>query len=173
VLAVAVAAVVIVGVALVIALSSGSAPKAHRTAARTEVAVDAFRFSIPKSWRVTETEHSMGSFRRTEAQDASGSQVVIIDRDPGEAQPPSTWANSVEQETSGTAGYAEVSFSPATISGRQAEVWKFRLRNDSPSAQVDVFQQLGSNGFAVLGEAATSSAATRIALAVAASLSPR
>jgi serine/threonine protein kinase len=168
-----VAALVVVGVALVIGLSSGSVPKARRTTARTEVAVDAFRFSIPSSWRVTETEHSMGSFLRTEAQDPSGSQVVIIDRDPGEAQPPSTWAKSVEQETSGTAGYAEVSFSPATISGRQAEVWKFRLDNDSPSAQVDVFQQLGSNGFAVLGQAATSSAATRIALAVAASLSPR
>jgi serine/threonine protein kinase len=167
-----IAAVVVAGVVVAISLSSGRSGTPHR-AARTDVRLDRFQFTIPRDWRVTEADHSMGSFLRTEVAGSGGSQVVIIDRDPGEAQPPSTWAKSVEQGTSATAGYSFVSFSPATIDGRQAVVWKFLLRNDSPSAQVDVFQQLGSNGFAVLGQAGTISAATRNALAVAASLSLR
>jgi hypothetical protein len=66
-----------------------------------------------------------------------------------------------------------VSLAPATISGRQALVWKFLLRSDPLPARVDIFQQMPSNGFAVLGEAATTSAAAKLALAVATSLSQR
>ncbi len=66
-----------------------------------------------------------------------------------------------------------MSFLRTMLSGRQAMVWRFRLRDEPLPARVDVFQRVPSIGFAVLGEAATIPAATRVALAVAASLRPR
>jgi hypothetical protein len=98
---------------------------------------------------------------------------VIIDRNPREPLTPVAWGRSVEHDTSASTGYRKVSLARATISGRQALVWKFLLRSDPLPARVDIFQQMPSNGFAVLGEAATTSAAAKLALAVATSLSQR
>lgn len=115
----------------------------------------------------------MGAFQRTEAVDPTGSELVIIDRDPGEPLGPDSWARSVEHGTSQGVGYARVSFLRTTLSGRRAIVWRFLLRDQPLPARVDVFQREPSIGFAVLGEAATITAATRVALGVAASLRPR
>jgi hypothetical protein len=134
---------------------------------------DAFAFSMPRGWQMPEIEHPMGAFQRTEVVAPGGSELVIIDRDPRQPLGVNAWAQSVQRETSSTPGYARVSFSPAAISGRQAIVWKFVLNGAPISQRVDVLQRLGSDGYAVLGEAPTMSAATRLALAVAGSLAPR
>jgi hypothetical protein len=167
------AALAVIGVVLAISLDSSRSPTSRARGARTQINVDAFRVTVPGGWQVKEIDRPMGAFQRTEAIDPSGSELVIIDRNPGEPLAPAAWGQSVEHETAGTTGYEKVSFAQATITGRQAIVWKFLRRGDPLPARVDVFQQMPSNGFAVLGEAATVQDATRLALAVARSLSPR
>jgi hypothetical protein len=135
------------------------------------VLVNGFRFTIPSGWHVLQIDRPMGAFYRTEAENPSGSELLIIDRDPSEALPPAAWGRSVERETSGTPGYQRVSVATAALSGRPALVWKFELGNEPLPARVDVFQHVPSNGFAVLGDAATMPAATKLALAVAGSMS--
>jgi predicted Ser/Thr protein kinase len=168
----AVAIVAVIGIVLAISLGPGGA-SARKHGGSTQIDVAAFRVTIPSGWQVMEIDRQMGAFERTEAVDPTGSELVIIDRDPGEPLAPTAWGQSVEQETSASTGYRRVSFAGSTISGRQALVWKFLLRRDPLRARVDVFQQMPSNGFAVLGEASSVHAATKIALSVARSLSQR
>jgi Protein kinase domain len=169
--ALVVALLVVVGVVVAISLGSGGSAASARKP--TEVAVNGFRFSMLPGWQTTEIEHPMGAFQRTEVVAPGGSELVIIDRDPDQPLGVHPWAQSVQRETSTTPGYDRVSFSSATISGRQAIVWKFVLNGAPMSQRVDVLQRLGSDGYAVLGEAPTMSAATTLALGVAASLTPR
>jgi hypothetical protein len=163
------ALLVVTGIVLAISLRSGRSPV---SAARTEVALSGFRFSIPRGWRLTEIEQPMGSLQRTEAVDPDGPELVIIDHssEPLDVQP---WARNVQTGASVEAGYAGVSFSADTISGRQAVVWRFVINNEPLSQRVDVFQRIGTDGYAVLGEAATMSTATALALGVADSISRR
>jgi Protein kinase domain len=162
---------VVAGIVLVISLRSGRSPA---TAARTEVALNGFRFSIPRGWKMTEIEHPMGSLQRTEAIDPDGPELVIIDHDPSEPLAVRPWGQSVRRGASADGGgYAGVSFSGDTISGRQAVVWRFVVNNAPLSQRVDVFQRIGTDGYAVLGEAATMSTATELALGVADSISRR
>jgi predicted Ser/Thr protein kinase len=169
----AAALLVVAAVVLALMLGSGTTPPSIHGGGTTQVSVGAFRLTIPSGWQVLEINRPMGAFERTEAVDPTGSELVIIDRDPGEPLPPGPWARSVEQETSQRADYARVSFSHGPLSGRQAIVWRFLLRDEPLPARVDVFQRVPSDGFAVYGEAATIPAATRVALAVAASLRPQ
>jgi serine/threonine protein kinase len=167
------ALLVVAGVVLAISLRSGSST-ARASGVRTEVNVNhAFAFSVPRGWRMDAIERPMGAFERTEAVAPNGSELVIIDRDPDQPLAVQPWAQSVQRDASSTPGYAGVSFLPATTSGRQAIVWEFVRTGDRPSQRVDVFQQLGSVSYAVLGEAPTMSAARRLALSVADSLTPR
>jgi len=170
----ALAVFVAAAVVFAVSLGSGGSP-ASAKGTRTEVNVNhAFAFSIPRGWQMQQIERPMGAFERTEAVAPNGSQLVIIDRDPSEPQDVASWAEGVQRETAaGTPAYARVSFSPATISGRHAVVWRFVLNNQPLSQRVDIFQRLGSTGYAVLGEAATMSGATTLARGVAQSLTPR
>ena len=161
--------VLVTGIVLAISLSPGRAP-----ASRTEVALSGFRFSIPRGWKMTEIEQPMGSFQRTEAVGPNGSELVIIDHDPGETLSVRPWAQSVRTGASADGeGYAGLSFSGEEISGRRAIVWRFVLNDEPLSQRVDVFQRIGSGGYAVLGEAGTMSTATELALGVAESISRR
>ena len=130
----------------------------------------AFSFSYPAGWRLVEAERRNAGFLRTEVASPDGGEVVIIDRSPGDNTDPAMKASGIERLVAArTSGYRRVSFGAARLAGRSAFVWKF-LQAPQPPARIDVFEQLGSSGYAVLGEAPTLGQVTPIALAVARSL---
>src|SRR5262249_49701700 len=116
---------------------------------------------------------SMGSFMRTRVISADGSEAVIIDRSPSETLGLQPWATSVQSATSQTTGYQLISLGPETVGSRPAVVWRFAITSSPYPDRVDIFQQFGAGGYAVLGEGRTFSQVAPIAVAVARSLRPR
>jgi Protein kinase domain len=130
----------------------------------------AFSFSYPAGWRLVEAERRNAGFLRTEVASPDGTEVVIIDRSPGDNADPAVKASGIERLVAArTSGYRRVSFGRTRLAGHSAFVWKF-LQTPQPPARIDVFEQLGGSGYAVLGEARTLDQVTPVALAVARSL---
>jgi hypothetical protein len=132
-----------------------------------------FTFSYPSGWHLADVELPMGSFMRTRAVSANGSEAVIIDRSPSETLGLEPWATGVENATSQTPGYQLISLGPEMVGSRPAVIWKFAIPSSPYPERVDIFQRFGAGGYAVLGEGRTSSRVARIAAAVAMSLAPR
>jgi hypothetical protein len=128
------------------------------------------RFSYPAGWRLVEADHAAGSFYRTSLVSPDGAQMLIVDRTPGDRLSPAARAAAVTQATSQTPGYALISLRAATIGGRPAEVWTFRLPGGE---RVDVFVRVGNDGFAVLGEAPLATSVAPAVFAAAKSLRAR
>jgi serine/threonine-protein kinase len=151
-------------VVIVVALGHGS-PSSSR------ILSGAFSLSPPAGWHLVETEAPRGPFLRTELFSADGSRELIIDRTPGESLTPAAKALSVEQATARTTpGYRRLAFYPQVVGGRRAFVWEF---TQPGSARIDVFEHIGSSGFAVLGSAANLSQVAAVTLAVAESIHAR
>jgi serine/threonine protein kinase len=157
---------------LVLATNTNSNSNSNSTSHVQQFTTGAFSFSYPAGWRVVEAEHSNGAFLRTKIASPDGSETVIVDRTPGERADPAAKARAVEREVAAqTPGYKRIAFAPAPLADRSVFVWKF-LQAPPPPARIDVFEQVGDSGFAVLGEAQTLDQITPTALAVAQSLKP-
>ena len=166
-----------VAVGLALSLQSSSTPRQPRVVRVVRNSgsqfTGPFRFSYPAGWRLVEDESPQHGFFRTAVISPDRSEMVIVDRTPGELLGVETWARSIERETAAqTPGYALLGFHPATIAGRKGVVWSF-TQPGAYGARVDIFQRIGSTGYAVLGEAATTAASTPVALSVARSLRAR
>jgi len=98
---------------------------------------------------------------------------VIIDRTPGETLSPRAKALEVEAATARAPGYQLLSFTSGALHGRPALIWAFVLSGTSPDARVDIFENFGGSGYAVLAEGSTVAQALPLARGVAASLDPR
>jgi serine/threonine protein kinase len=184
--AVALTAVVVAAVVVLVALSAGgptsrspgrrparSHSRSGTTLPLTTGTTPAFSFSYPSGWHLVDDELSMGSFMRTRAVSADGSEAVIIDRSPSETLGLQPWATGVQSATAQTPGYQLTSLGPETVGSRPAVVWRFALQSSPYPDRVDIFQQFGAGGYAVLGEGRTFSQVAEIAVAVARSLQPR
>jgi hypothetical protein len=163
---------------------SGSGPAAGRQTARshegagttlslTTGTTPTFTFSYPSGWHVTGAELPMGSFMRTRVASADNSEDVIIDRSPSEPLGLQPWATGVQNATSQTPGYQLISLGPGAVGSRPAVVWRFAIASSPRPDRVDIFQQFGAGGYAVLSEGRGFTRVARIALAVARSLQPR
>jgi hypothetical protein len=120
---------------------------------------------------VVESQRSLGAFARTKVVSPDGRQVLIVDRTPHDPLTPSQRAISVSQSLAQrTPSYQPGSLVPTTISGRNAFAWSFQLRGQPFPVRVDVFQRLGTSGYAVLAEGYAAGPASSLALAVAQSL---
>jgi hypothetical protein len=139
----------------------------------TAGATPSFTFAYPRGWHVVDAELSMGSFMRTRVVSADGGEDVIIDRSPSEPLGLQPWAAGVQNATSHTAGYQLVSLGPETVGSRPAVVWRFAIPSSPYPDRVDIFQQFGTAGYAVLSEGRGFTQVARIAEAVATSLHPR
>ncbi len=161
------------GAAVAFALGgSGTRPAARARVQPTGI-TPAFTFSYPAGWHITEAEVPRGAYFHTQVVGGNGSDAVIIDRTPNESLPVSAWAAGVERDTASTPGYTLVSLQGATLGPRPEVIWQFKASSLSPPARVDIFQRIGSDGYAVLGESASIGQSVRVARAVARSLRPR
>jgi hypothetical protein len=127
-------------------------------------------FMYPAGWRLVEADHAIGPFYRTSFGSPDGTQSLIVDRTSGDPLTPAARAVVVSHATSRTPGYALISLRAASIAGRAAEVWTFRL---SGGERVDVFERVGRDGYAVLGEAPLATSVAPVVLAAAESLRAR
>jgi hypothetical protein len=177
-------AVAVAALVVLLADGPGSGPVAGRQTARshdgagttlslTTGTTPTFTFSYPSGWHVTGTELSMGSFMRTRVAGADGSEDLIIDRSPSETLGLQRWATGVQNATSQTPGYQLISLGPGAVGSRPAVVWRFAIASSPRPDRVDIFQQFGAGGYAVLSEGRGFTQVARIALAVARSLQPR
>jgi hypothetical protein len=133
-------------------------------------------FRYPRGWGVVEAERPEGggAYFRTAVVSPNGTEMVDVDRTPHDPLTPGQRAASVEAATAArTPGYTRVSFSSSTLAGRPAVVWQFTLNGEPHPARIDIFQKLGTTGYAVYGRADTVHAAAAVALAVAQSLTAR
>ncbi len=160
-------------VAAGVALHEG-AGRARKSGSRTqELALTDYSFAYPAGWHVLQRETPLGNatFFRTEVVSPDGTEAVVVDRNPGNDATPLASAEGVAAATAAkTPGYRRVSLSATSVAGRSAAIWKFMLPVQVPDARVDVFEQIGDNGYAVLGEGPDLSSITPIDLAVAGSL---
>ena len=109
----------------------------------------------PATWITEKDEVQRGEFFESKWRDPSAAGTSLtIDAVPGEVTSPSEKARSVRAETSGAAGYEEISFAPTTVAGREAFKWEFRLSGDH---RVDYFINDCAVGVAVLGSTSPSS----------------
>jgi hypothetical protein len=151
-------------------------PVPTRTGPRTQLYTGpAHTFRYPAGWRVVEAERpeSGGAFFRTTLASPGGTETIDVDRTPHQTLSPGRQAAAVEGATARTAGYEPISFSATTLAGRSAVVWEFRLNGHAHPARIDIFQNVGSSGYAVYGLADTAAAVAPTALAVAESLTAR
>jgi hypothetical protein len=133
----------------------------------------AFTFAYPTGWHVAGAELPMGAFMRTRVVSPDNAEAVIIDRSPRETLGLQPWATGVQNATSETTGYQLISLGPETVGSRPAVVWRFAIASSPYPDRVDIFQQFGAGGYAVLSEGRTFARVGRIAVAVATSLRPR
>jgi serine/threonine protein kinase len=133
----------------------------------------AFTFEYPSGWRVAESEFPMGTFNQTEVISSDGSASVIIDRTPDGPLSLSAWAAGVEQDSASTPGYRLVSSQTGIVDSRPAVIWQFEASSLSPPARVDIFQRIGSDGYAVLARSGSVAQSLPVATSVARSLRPR
>jgi hypothetical protein len=178
----ALAGVVVLGAVTLTALLSGSpartgtartpdsaaTPVAFPNAARMRA--NGFAFSYPRAWQVVEDQRPLGAFIRTKVVSPDGREVLIVDRVPQDTMTPKTRAISVSQSTARTPGYELVSLAPATLGDRSAFTWSFALTSEPLPARFDVFEQLGTSGYAVLAEGPAPAEVARLALTTARSL---
>jgi Protein kinase domain len=164
-----------IGAAVALTLNGGGAHAhpAARARAQTTGVTPAFTFSYPSGWRVAEAEVSKGTYFHTQVVGGQGSQAVIIDRTPNEPLSLSAWAGGVEHDTASTPGYRLLSSQTGTVDSRPAVIWQFEASSLSPPARVDIFQVIGSDGYAVLGESGSIARSLSVARTVARSLRPR
>jgi hypothetical protein len=167
------AAAGVIGVAVALALSGGGAHSPAGVRAQATGVTPAFTFTYPSGWRVAEAEVSSGAFFHTLVVGGHGSEAVIIDRTPNEPLSLSVWAVGVERDTASTPGYRLVSFQTATVDSTKAVIWQFEASSLSPPARVDIFQRIGADGYAVLGESGSVARSLSVARTVALSLRPR
>jgi hypothetical protein len=147
--------------------------RAETTLALATGTTSAFTFSYPSGWHVVDAELPMGSFMRTRVVSATGAEAVIIDRSPSETLGLQPWATGVQNATSQTTGYQHISLGPETFGSRAAVIWRFAIRSSPYPDRVDIFQQVGAGGYAVLSEGRTFTQVARTAVAVATSLHSR
>lgn len=129
------------------------------------------QFSYPWGWRLVENERPLGAFVRSTVLSPDGSEMAIIDRSPNQVLALGDWARAVERAAAAqTPGYRELSFGPETVAGRRAFVWTFEVRASAYPARVDIFERLGGDGYAVLGEGRAREAVARLAATIARSV---
>jgi hypothetical protein len=176
VLLVCLAGAIAAAVALHSGSSAGGKPPGRISPHSQRLALTDYSFSYPAGWRVLERERPLGgaTFFRTEVASPDGTDAVIVDRNPGNTAAPFVSAKGVEASTAAhTPGYRLLSLTETTLAGRAAAIWRFTLPGQGPSARVDVFEQLGDNGYAVLGEGPDLAVIMPIALTAARSLQAR
>jgi serine/threonine protein kinase len=132
-----------------------------------------YTIEYPAGWHIVEAEQPIATFFRTGFASPDGHRQIIVDRSPGETLTPHAKGVAVESATARTPGYRRVVFFSTTLGGRQALVWEFLLTGQPAGARVDIFQNLGRSGYAVLGEAPTLRSIVPVTQRVAASLAPR
>jgi hypothetical protein len=148
--------------------ASAAAPVSFPNAARFNG--NGFAFSYPAGWQVVENQRSLGAFIRTKVVSPDGQQLLIVDRVPEDAMTPKARAISVSQSTARTPGYQLVSLAPLPLGTRNAFLWSFQLIGQPLPARFDIFQRLGTSGYAVLAEGPALSQVSHVALTVARAL---
>jgi serine/threonine protein kinase len=134
----------------------------------------AYTAEYPAGWQVIEAERPIGPYFRTEFASADAQQAVLIDRTPGEMVSPRSKALEVEAATARAAGYQRLAFASLTLHGRPALIWEFMLSGGAGNGvRVDIFENFGGSGYAVLSEGRTLAQALPVARGVAGSLVPR
>ena len=129
----------------------------------------AYTAEYPSDWTIAEDDVLKTTFSRTRFVSADGSQSVLIDRSPGEGVAPADKANEVEAATSATSGYERISFQETTVSGRPAFEWTFEIDSQR---KIDIFLNIGGDGYAILGEGADFDEVLTVARQVAQSIEP-
>ncbi len=130
-----------------------------------------FAFHYPAGWQVVENQRPLGPFIRTKVVSPDGRQVLIVDRTPNDQLTPLQRAINVSQSLAQhTPGYQPGTLAPATLNGRRAFTWSFALSGQPLPTRFDVFQRLGTSGYAVLAEGSDARRAASLALTVARSL---
>lgn len=170
------------GVAVVLTHGSHSprttsvASSATRTAGPRVYSSTGGSFRYPAGWRIVEAERPEGggAYFRTAMVSPDGAQIVDVDRTPHDPLTPGQRAAAVEHATAArTPGYTRISLTSSRLAGRPAVVWRFMLNGEPHPARIDIFQKLGTTGYAVYGLADSVHAVPAAALAVAQSLAAR
>lgn len=167
-------------VAVAVILSSGagkprraSAPPTPRSVPTAQFADAAFSFRYPLGWQLIKREENHVAYLRTEVMSPDGKLAVIVDRTPNSTLSPPHAAAAVQGATARTSRYVPVSYRLSTLDGRSAVIWEFELPDAPLPARIDIFQDVGSGEYAVLGEARQLSDIDATALAAASSLRAR
>ena len=165
------AALAAVIVAAVVLLTGSHHTTAGASSAQPRFSGNGVAFRYPSGWQVVERQHALGPFIRTKAQSPDGTQVLIVDQTPNDPMTPLQRAINVSQSLAQhTSGYDPGTLAPTTIGGRPAFTWSFQLTGQPLPARFDVFQRLGTSGYAVLAEGSAPKQVAALALAAAGSL---
>jgi hypothetical protein len=134
----------------------------------------AFSVRYPAGWQITQRERQNPGFLRTAMMSPDHTESISIDRTPGATLAPEAAGLGVRQQTiAQTPSYEAVRTYSTTLAGRPAFVWQFLITAQTDGAFIDIFQNAGGNGFAVLGQGPSEQAIAPVALAAAASLEAR
>jgi hypothetical protein len=176
------ASALIVAAVVVAVILTGSTPPTVRTTSSAAAGPasfpggarfsgNGFTFAYPAGWAVVENQRDLGAFVRTKVVAPDGQQLVIVDRVPSDTMTPKTRAISVSQSTGQrTSDYQLRALAPVTLGTRAAFIWSFTFTGQPLPARYDVFQRLGTSGYAVLAEGPVPAEVSTLALTVARSL---
>ena len=153
------------------ATSSGATTSTRSPLSAQRFTGNGFTFAYPAGFSVVEDQRGLGTYIRTKAVSADGGEVLIVDRTPGDTMTPRGRAIDVSNATERrTHDYVLVGLAPATVAGRSAFTWAFTIPSAPLPASFDVFQRLGTSGYAVLVQGTDARSIADVALAVAGSL---